>query len=106
MYEVVTCVSCGARIEVPEGEIDSGVGAAHLSACPNRDPYRFVPAWSIGWPYYWTAEEDKRFTLDVAWMSHTSLTDVPLGIQYGGMPKTWHPFAPKVQAEIVLGEDA
>ena len=78
-YSIVTCQSCNARIDVPDGSIDSEVGAKHLAECPSRDPYRFVPAWSIGWPWY---HSDPVY-------------------QHGGMPKTWHPFAPKTQAEIV-----
>lgn len=100
-WVAVTCRSCNAWIDLRDPTLASKVGFEHLMECPNADRYRFVPAWSIGWP--WVHGEDQRFTFDVAWKAVGNITAVVPEISTGGDIKLWHPFAPQANEISTMG---
>lgn len=97
----VVCITCGGRWDVGEDQTSSEVGVKHLGRCPNRDPWRCIPAWSIGFPWIHAPAEDQVFTHEVGWKAEGNVTaNVPL-IVHGGMAKLWHPYPFEVQAKII-----
>ena len=101
----VVCESCGGgRWQPSPGQKSVEVGIAHLKVCPSRDPDRFVPAWSTGWPYYWAVERGTvpadDFTHQVAWMFAGNLAQTMPRFEKGCDPKRWYPYTPETTAEI------